>query len=121
MGSRQKSGGDQGLSTPWFTARYRIHPIPFSWGTGEKYFSSKKSCSVYPQFNMRSIFGRSRWFMQKTLHFALFGLGLLCAAALLGGCTSIVLFNPKGPIGDAERVIIICIRGGKKWILLHLF
>jgi cytochrome o ubiquinol oxidase subunit 2 len=59
--------------------------------------------------------------MQRNLHFALLGLGLLCAAALLGGCSSLVLFDPKGPIGDAQRVIITCIRGDKKWILLHLF
>ena len=31
----------------------------------------------------------------------------LCAATFLGGCIRIVLFDPKGPIGDAERFVII--------------
>ena len=31
----------------------------------------------------------------------------LCAATFLGGCSRIVLFDPKGPIGDAERFVII--------------
>jgi cytochrome o ubiquinol oxidase subunit 2 len=44
--------------------------------------------------------------MQRNFHFALLGLGLLCAAALLEGCSSVVLFDPKGPIGEAERAII---------------
>ena len=29
------------------------------------------------------------------------------ATALLGGCSKMVLFNPKGPIGDTERFVIV--------------
>ena len=36
-----------------------------------------------------------------------FGFSALCAAVFLGGCSRIVLFDPKGPIGDAERFVII--------------
>ena len=41
--------------------------------------------------------------------FVLIGFGFLalCAAAFLGGCSHIVLLDPKGPIGDAERFVII--------------
>ena len=35
------------------------------------------------------------------------GLLLLCTAFFLGGCSDIILFHPKGPIGDAERFVII--------------
>lgn len=31
----------------------------------------------------------------------------LCAATLLGGCSTILLFDPKGPIGAAERFVIV--------------
>jgi cytochrome o ubiquinol oxidase subunit 2 len=35
-------------------------------------------------------------------------LGLLSLAAVfLGGCSNVVLFNPKGPIGESERFVII--------------
>lgn len=40
----------------------------------------------------------------KTFHF--YGL-LFCAAGLLTGCGQTLLFEPKGPIGDAERFSII--------------
>jgi cytochrome o ubiquinol oxidase subunit 2 len=36
-----------------------------------------------------------------------FGLLSLYTAFFLGGCSDILLFNPKGPIGDAERFVII--------------
>jgi cytochrome o ubiquinol oxidase subunit 2 len=39
--------------------------------------------------------------------FALVALFLICATAFLGGCSSIVLFDPRGPIGDAQRFIIL--------------
>ncbi len=35
------------------------------------------------------------------------GLLSLCTVFFLGGCSDILLFNPKGPIGDAERFVII--------------
>jgi cytochrome o ubiquinol oxidase subunit II len=44
----------------------------------------------------------------KTKKFSIFvGLTSLCAVTLLGGCSTILLFDPKGPIGDAERFLII--------------
>ncbi|MBM9605644.1 ubiquinol oxidase subunit II [Desulfopila inferna] len=30
-----------------------------------------------------------------------------CSAALLGGCSEMVLLNPKGPVGETERFVII--------------
>jgi cytochrome o ubiquinol oxidase subunit 2 len=45
--------------------------------------------------------------MKRKSYFAFIALSSICAAAFLGGCSSIVLFDPKGPIGDAERFIIL--------------
>jgi cytochrome o ubiquinol oxidase subunit 2 len=45
--------------------------------------------------------------MKRKSWFALIALSLICATAFLGGCSRIVLFDPKGPIGDAERFIIL--------------
>jgi cytochrome o ubiquinol oxidase subunit 2 len=45
--------------------------------------------------------------MNKKTDLIFMGLLLLCTAFFLGGCSDILLFNPKGPIGDAERFVII--------------
>ena len=45
--------------------------------------------------------------MKIKRNFVLIGFSALCAAAFLGGCSHIVLLDPKGPIGDAERLVII--------------
>jgi cytochrome o ubiquinol oxidase subunit 2 len=45
--------------------------------------------------------------MKRRVYYVFTGLSSLCAAALLGGCTKFVLFDPKGPIGDAERFVIL--------------
>jgi len=37
----------------------------------------------------------------------LLGLLSLCIAASLEGCSTILLFDPKGPIGDGERLVIL--------------
>jgi cytochrome o ubiquinol oxidase subunit 2 len=39
------------------------------------------------------------------------GLSSLSAAAFLGGCSRMLLFEPKGPIGDAERSVIVAAFG----------
>ena len=44
----------------------------------------------------------------KTKKYSIFvGLSSLAAVTLLGGCSTILLFDPKGPIGEAERFLII--------------
>lgn len=45
--------------------------------------------------------------MQKNQYFVLVALSFLCAAPLLVGCSHVILFDPKGPVGDAERSLII--------------
>jgi cytochrome o ubiquinol oxidase subunit II len=45
--------------------------------------------------------------MKKKKYFVVGGLSSLCAATLLGGCSTMVLFDPKGPIGEAERFVIL--------------
>jgi cytochrome o ubiquinol oxidase subunit 2 len=45
--------------------------------------------------------------MKRKSYFAFIALSSLCAGAFLGGCSSIVLFDPKGPIGEAERLVIL--------------
>jgi cytochrome o ubiquinol oxidase subunit 2 len=45
--------------------------------------------------------------MERKRHFVFVGLSALCGAAFLGGCSHVVLFDPKGPIGEAERFVIL--------------
>ncbi|MCL4502043.1 MAG: ubiquinol oxidase subunit II [Deltaproteobacteria bacterium] len=45
--------------------------------------------------------------MKRKRYFAFVGLLSLGAVTLLGGCSTIVLFDPKGPIGESERFVII--------------
>ncbi len=45
--------------------------------------------------------------MKRKKYFVFTGLSSLCAATLLQGCSTILLFDPKGPIGEAERFVII--------------
>ena len=45
--------------------------------------------------------------MKTSKYWVFIGLPSLCATALLGGCSQIILFDPKGPIGDYERFVII--------------
>ena len=45
--------------------------------------------------------------MKKKSDFVLIGCVSLIAVAFLGGCGRLLLFDPKGPIGDAERYLII--------------
>ncbi len=45
--------------------------------------------------------------MKRKKYSVLAGLASLGAAIFLGGCSSILLFDPKGPIGEAERFLII--------------
>jgi len=44
--------------------------------------------------------------MKKSCFIFCIALPLLCAPVLLSGCSDLVLFNPKGPIGEAERSVI---------------
>jgi len=45
--------------------------------------------------------------MKSKENFAFVGLSSLCAVPFLGGCSTVLLFDPKGPIGEAERFVII--------------
>jgi cytochrome o ubiquinol oxidase subunit II len=45
--------------------------------------------------------------MKREKYSVFIGLSSLCAATFLGGCSTILLFDPKGPIGEAERFVII--------------
>lgn len=45
--------------------------------------------------------------MKKYFHFMLAIFSLLSTAILLQGCSELLIFNPKGPIGYSERSIII--------------
>jgi cytochrome o ubiquinol oxidase subunit II len=45
--------------------------------------------------------------MKRTTHLVLVGLLFLGVVILLGGCSTIILFDPKGPIGESERFVII--------------
>lgn len=45
--------------------------------------------------------------MKRIKKFIFAGVPLFGAAVLLGGCDQLLLLNPKGPIGEAERFVII--------------
>jgi cytochrome o ubiquinol oxidase subunit 2 len=45
--------------------------------------------------------------MKRKTYAVLVGLLSLGAVTFLGGCSTILLFNPKGPIGESERFVII--------------
>src|SRR4030065_633610 len=45
--------------------------------------------------------------MKRNIHFVFVGLLSLGAITFLGGCSTILLFDPKGPIGESERYVII--------------
>lgn len=45
--------------------------------------------------------------MKRKCNLGFIPLVVLGAAAFLGGCSNMFLLNPKGPIGDAERFVII--------------
>lgn len=45
--------------------------------------------------------------MKRKFSFMVVMLTFLCALPLLSGCNELVLFSPKGPIGDSEKFIII--------------
>ena len=47
--------------------------------------------------------------MIRNTYSAFIRLSLLCTAAFLGGCSQMLLFDPKGPIGDTERFVIIVV------------
>lgn len=68
--------------------------------------------------------------MKKKKSFVFPGLSSLWATVFLAGCSNIVLLNPKGPIGEGERFVIIAafalmlivtlFFGGTIWIMYHL-
>ena len=45
--------------------------------------------------------------MKKIRNFIIGGIASLCAAGLLAGCGPILLLDPKGPVGHAERFVIL--------------
>jgi cytochrome o ubiquinol oxidase subunit II len=45
--------------------------------------------------------------MKRKIRFVLASLFSLVAVTCLGGCSTILLFNPKGPIGESERFVIL--------------
>jgi cytochrome o ubiquinol oxidase subunit 2 len=49
--------------------------------------------------------------MQSIKRFVLAGWLSLSAATCLSGCSTIILFDPKGPIGDSERFVILAAIG----------
>jgi cytochrome o ubiquinol oxidase subunit 2 len=59
--------------------------------------------------------------MKRRVYFVFIGLSSLCIAAFLGGCSSVVLLDPKGPIGDAERVVILVAIGLMLIVVIPVF
>jgi cytochrome o ubiquinol oxidase subunit 2 len=56
---------------------------------------------------LEKILRRQKGQMKRVKHSVFIGFTSLCGAAFLGGCSNLPLLEPKGPIGDYERFIII--------------
>jgi cytochrome o ubiquinol oxidase subunit 2 len=59
--------------------------------------------------------------MKRRNRLVLTALSSLCSIVLLGGCSSVVLFDPKGPIGDSERFIILAAIGLMLIVVIPVF
>jgi cytochrome o ubiquinol oxidase subunit 2 len=55
--------------------------------------------------------------MKIKKYFALIGF----SAAFLGGCSKVVLFDPKGPVGDSERFVILVAIGLMLIVVIPVF
>ncbi len=59
--------------------------------------------------------------MKRKKYSILVGLLSLGALTLLGGCSTILLFDPKGPIGESERFVIIAAIGLMLIVIIPVF
>jgi cytochrome o ubiquinol oxidase subunit 2 len=59
--------------------------------------------------------------MKRKKYFVLAGLLALGAAALLAGCSTILIFNPKGPIGASEKFLILAAIGLMAIVVIPVF
>jgi cytochrome o ubiquinol oxidase subunit 2 len=59
--------------------------------------------------------------MKKKSDFLLTGLMSLFATAFLGGCSKVVLFDPKGPVGNSERFVILVAIGLMLIVVVPVF
>jgi cytochrome o ubiquinol oxidase subunit 2 len=57
----------------------------------------------------------------KRKNYVVFAGLLSLAVTLLGGCSTILLFNPKGPIGEAERFLILAAIGLMAIVVIPVF
>ena len=59
--------------------------------------------------------------MKRKSYSVFVGLLSLCAVTLLGGCSTILVLDPKGPIGEAERSLIIAAIGLMLIVIIPVF
>jgi cytochrome o ubiquinol oxidase subunit 2 len=59
--------------------------------------------------------------MKKRIYVILVGLLSLSAATFLSGCSTILLLNPKGPIGEGERYLILAAIGLMAIVVIPVF
>ena len=59
--------------------------------------------------------------MKRKKYLVLFGLLSLGAVTFLAGCSTILLFNPKGPIGEAEKFLILAAIGLMAIVVIPVF
>lgn len=60
-------------------------------------------------------------YMKKMKYCVLVGLASLITVIFLGGCSTILLFNPKGPIGESERFVIFAAIGLMLIVVIPVF
>jgi len=59
--------------------------------------------------------------MRRKRFYVLTGLSWLCAGALLCGCGTVPLLDPKGPVGEAERFVILAAFGLMLIVVIPVF
>jgi cytochrome o ubiquinol oxidase subunit II len=60
-------------------------------------------------------------YMKRKKYFIFIGLLSLGAVTFLAGCSTILLFNPKGPIGESERFLILVAIGLMAIVVIPVF
>jgi cytochrome o ubiquinol oxidase subunit 2 len=59
--------------------------------------------------------------MKRKIYFVFVGLSSIGAVTFLAGCSTILLFNPKGPIGEGERYLILAAIGLMAIVVIPVF
>ena len=83
-------------------SEYTVHPI---YPQTQKKENTRGKAFIL-KLSQKKAYGVKGGTMKRKSTTVLLGLASLCVAFLLAGCSEMLVLNPKGPIGDAERTLI---------------